>query len=473
MVVFVSIICWTLLIHVIWRPPRIEDEHLITSTGASRSTPDLKSALLKYASPVSAVIFLSPADYGFREMALNLYKTSYARFKLTNHLFVSMDNKLCEYLKIYGANCAQYLGVDIENATTASEYGTDDFRRKVHTKANIIMVALMLHIRVVLVDCDIVFLRDPFPYMNCYDCDLVIGTAGAESIVNAGFYSINPTPNSKLLLRGMMDLFKRDPTINEQSAFNYIMNTLKKLDRLKYVVLNESLFQTGNTFFKHNRIFRGDQPCEECVTIHNNWIIGYASKIYRFKEYGLWEVDTDGYYSSPERKYISYDNPSDTQKKEHPREQENDALRIVFTIAYLLNRTVIVPKFHSGGETLSMLQLYDIEDLDTGLKNCYRESTFLGSDLVPEQIKSSVSETFFIRSGSQISQYYKEPAGVHILTSSGESITVSEIINWFAGKELSEVSVLRFYSLYNKLSPDQQTEFISKKLDKFLSRKYI
>ena len=465
---FVSITCWTVLFRVTWSSPRIEDKYLITSPRALRSALDLKSALLKYASPVSAAIFLSPADYGFREMALNLYKTSYDRFKLTNHLFVSMGNKLCEYLKMHGANCVQYLGADVGNATTASEYGTDDFKRKVHTKADIIMVALMLHIRVVLVDCDIVFLRDPLPYMDCYDCDLVIGTAGVESVVNPGFYSINPTPNSEKLLRGMLALFKRDPTILEQPTFNYILSKLKKRDEIKYMVLNESLFQIGNTFFNERRIFRRDQPCEECVTIHNNCIIGYASKVYRFKEYGLWEVDTDGYYSSPERKYISYDNPRGTQTNGPNQQQEGQALRTAFTIAYILNRTVIMPKFHSGVDNLSLLQRYDLEDLDTGFKDCYRESTFLGSDLVPNQIKSSVSEIFFMHSGTQSSRYYKEPKSVHILTASGTTLTVSEIINWFAGQELSEVSVLRFHSLYNKLSPDQQTELISKKLDKYL-----
>jgi hypothetical protein len=80
------------------------------TTGEHDSTRYLKAAFRQYASDSTGdrVIYLSPADYGYREMALNLYKTSYERFNITNHLFVALDNELCDYLTKYGANCEQY-----------------------------------------------------------------------------------------------------------------------------------------------------------------------------------------------------------------------------------------------------------------------------------------------------------------------------------------------------------------------------
>ena len=52
-----------------------------------------------------------------------------------------------------------------------------------------------------------------------------------------------------------------------------------------------------------------DNPCRECVIVHNNWMVGGDAKVYRFKEHGQWLVDKDGYYSSHDRKYLVYDNP--------------------------------------------------------------------------------------------------------------------------------------------------------------------
>ena len=427
---------------------------------------DLKSALSKYAS--DAVIFLSPGDYGYREMALNLYKTSYERLNLTNHLFVALDDKLCGYLTKHGANCAQYLAAGIENPTTASDHGSEDFKRKVYTKADIVMLALKLHISVVLVDADIVFLKNPLPYMTCSDCDLVIGPNGRR--LCAGFYRINPTPNSEQLLRGMSARFNTShPTVLEQPTFNIVLEEMKERNDIKYKVLNENIFHRGRTFFKlSGRIFKGDQPCEQCVMVHNNYIVGLANKIYRFKEYGFWEVDTNGYYTSPERKYIIYANHVSGHNNTMIRHQEDKALWTAFTIGYLLNRTVILPKFHLQGSNQSLMTFYDIEQLDSGFKNCYRESTFLESDLVPDKIKSSVSETILIQSGIDDSQDSISQRDVHILKAATSVITVAEIMTWFSGNKLSEVSVLKFHSLYFAIERDERTNHISNQLENYL-----
>ena len=42
------------------------------------------------------------------------------------------------------------------------------------------------------------------------------------------------------------------------------------------------------------RHFAGDKPCTDCYMVHNNIIMGYELKRYRFKEHSMWSVDNDG-----------------------------------------------------------------------------------------------------------------------------------------------------------------------------------
>lgn len=49
-------------------------------------------------------------------------------------------------------------------------------------------------------------------------------------------------------------------------------------------LLDERLFPDGNTYF--NRNLR-----DNALIVHNNWILGLAAKIARFKEHGMWLVD--------------------------------------------------------------------------------------------------------------------------------------------------------------------------------------
>ena len=65
-------------------------------------------------------------------------------------------------------------------------------------------------------------------------------------------------------------------------------------------VLNTRLFPCGMLYYEKpkRRMFYFDNPCNECVVMHNNWIVGGEAKVYRFKEHASWFVDKEGYYTS-------------------------------------------------------------------------------------------------------------------------------------------------------------------------------
>ena len=203
-------------------------------------------------------------------------------------------------------------------------------------------------------------------------------------------------------------------------------------------------------------MFAGDNPCAECVIIHNNWIVGQPAKKYRFKEHLLWHVDTDGYFSCPNRTYLTYENPDDFGAKSTFAE-ESAALRSAFTIAHILNRTLILPRFHCykcemfpGEKAMSHCyagKFYRIARLDRQLS--YRESVFLRHPLVPKSVKTSVSPVMTITTGRRSDVVHQNVTNT-FTAQHGDGATQQEIIDWFG--KFSDVSVLRFRSLYGAIT---------------------
>ena len=90
--------------------------------------PGFRAALQRFAGP-DGILFLSAGDYGFRDVAVNLYRTSYAKFHLENHLFASFDADLCPLLSQEGANCEQY--AQLNDTDHPSLFNTNAFKKKV------------------------------------------------------------------------------------------------------------------------------------------------------------------------------------------------------------------------------------------------------------------------------------------------------------------------------------------------------
>ncbi|KAK2158378.1 hypothetical protein LSH36_171g00009 [Paralvinella palmiformis] len=243
----------------------------------------------------------------------------------------------------------------MKKAKAPSIYNSRDYNIKACFKPRIILKCLNTGLDVLLVDLDIVFLKNPLSYFQyCQDCDLITQYDSAGKQINSGFFLL------------------------------------------------------GNVFFTQgHRIFIGDKPCNEYVLVHNNYIVSLEAKIYRFKEYGLWVVDEHCYYSDSDRKYIIYDNPiqfnhNETYKGFDTKKMELVSLKAAFVIGRILNRTVILPKFHcqgaNGYKPLTGQVYTSVRKFESYLPvlTTYREHVFLKHPLVPKMIKESKPEPFLI-----------------------------------------------------------------------------
>ena len=246
----------------------------------------------------------------------------------------------------------------------------------------------------------------------------------------------------------------------QQHCFSSLLKELN-LSR-KY--LPYKLFPSGLSYFDiGQRMFAQDNPCIECILVHNNWIVSYNNKVYRFKELLLWQVDTDGYYTNKSAKYIIYENTQDFGVSQTKTEELN-ALKTAFILGHILNRIVILPKFFCHGCPKNKCQMkrhnkamcaahvhYNMKMFDRFLKNKYREHVFLQNALVPHSIKTSISDTIFINNSYplnfvEFSKRNINRSTVFQVNDQENGISEEEFLSW--ASPYVNFSVIRFHALY-------------------------
>ncbi len=431
--------------------PKEKDNH---SLGTNETA--FHQILQRHAS--NNTIILMSVDYGYIDLAINFYFTSLQKLNLENYLFVGSDLRACAVLRNVGVSCFDY--IQDRDGGSSSVYFSKAFKRKTHLKTKIVLEALKQGLQVLMVDVDIAFFKDPFQHMECADCDIQIQSDGSEG--NSGFYLVRPTESSIRLHQQAWEQGLQKPQISNQKAIDRKMERMISRKEIRVKTLSKARFPNGKVFFEDGkRVFIGDNPCDQCVIVHNNWIVDGEAKVYRFKEYGLWDVDLDQYYSDPGRKYIAYGNPVDFGAKSTVKEEER-ALKIALSLGYLLNRTVILPTFHCHGckygacknkrQLCGFNTFFRISTFDKQFRNSYREHVFLQHRKVPARVKESRTVTLLINaSGPRVND---ERGEIRMLTPLNitQGASVEEVIAWFSmDKEIASKSILHFHSLYGQM----------------------
>lgn len=76
-----------------------------------------------------------------------------------------------------------------------ASYGTDSFKQLTKMKSRVVLRILKMGVNAMWTDCDIVWFKNPLPYLHTYKSDLVIQTNAPDSEpmngkrrINSGFY---------------------------------------------------------------------------------------------------------------------------------------------------------------------------------------------------------------------------------------------------------------------------------------------
>ncbi|KAK2167065.1 hypothetical protein LSH36_32g10003 [Paralvinella palmiformis] len=283
----------------------------ITRTADYKTFDSFIDAVQYYA--VNNTIVVASFDITYVSMALNLFLTSFRKFNINNHLFVASDHLGCAELLSHDAHCIQYMNLSISKSP--SYFYEPDYNIKACIKPKIVLDCLKAGFDVLLVDVDIIFLKNPLPFISNYsDCDFITQIDPYFGDINSGFYLVKASSSGLELFTKIVEMINGTSKGDQE----YVNDALHELgESIKIQRLSPELYQLGSVFFTEgNRAFAGDNPCTDCIIVHNNYIVSLEAKIYRFKEYGMWSVDIGDYYSDKTRKYIKYGNPIDFGARE-------------------------------------------------------------------------------------------------------------------------------------------------------------
>ncbi|XP_022147207.1 UDP-D-xylose:L-fucose alpha-1,3-D-xylosyltransferase MGP4 [Momordica charantia] len=195
------------------------------------------------------------------------------------------------------------------DAQTAHKFGSQGFFNFTSRRPRHLLHILELGYNVMYNDVDMVWLADPFPYLqgnhDVYFTDDMAavkslhhshdlpppGKKGRTYICSCMIF-LRPTNGAKLVMRKWIEELKAQPwsktkKSNDQPAFNWALD--KTAGEVDLYLLPQPAFPTGGLYFKNQSWVKETKGMH--VIIHNNYITGFEKKIKRFREFDLWYVD--------------------------------------------------------------------------------------------------------------------------------------------------------------------------------------
>ncbi|CAH1799616.1 unnamed protein product [Owenia fusiformis] len=430
--------------------------------------PDLRAGTVNFyealerISDSSYTVVLTVIDSGYIDTFMNFVQTIVLNAGVTNILPICNDRESFDLLLSLHMPC--YFWWEVKGAGKATVFGDSfEFKQKVNTKIEVTLEAIRYGFNVLLSDIDIYYNKNPFDHFPCSTCDLLIQNNSMTQRKNTGFIYVRPTEASIDIYQTAWDnIVESNWTLMDQPAINRL---LTKYDRaaekgqvlephLNYQILDPKKFPCGKEYFMY-RPFSRIEDSPGVVIVHNNQIKTKEDKTYRFKEHFMWLVDTDGYYSDPYRKYITFDIPVYTASYEG-LDNDFSALKNALMLGEILNRTVILPKFFCQGvrcimgicptqeDRCPMNAHIFLELFDAHFANKYRESTFLENKQTAAAVKESISPLLYIENNKDKTEAdYDETITPQNIDKGASETEIKSLLSNYR-----DYSVIQFHSLY-------------------------
>jgi hypothetical protein len=249
--------------------------------------PGFQQFLQRGSKLVDNTVIMVFANFGYMDMLLNTLDT--IQKSCPNHevsVFV-LDSSTQEALD----------GMGIESYLFKSRFHppeqdlniwSNQWKNVVLNKLEILQSVLRLGHRVLYTDIDIVWLKNPFPFIRDFlseECDLLIQTE--QDMMCSGFLYAKPC-------RGTIELFdtrKEDihlfPTQKDSRVDQPLLDRRIKMSKgLRYCVFPVDLFPVGHEWYRNWKILQ-----HKAYIVHFNGVCGKRKKIYKMRRYGHWAMD--------------------------------------------------------------------------------------------------------------------------------------------------------------------------------------
>ncbi|KAG7585450.1 Nucleotide-diphospho-sugar transferase [Arabidopsis thaliana x Arabidopsis arenosa] len=193
----------------------------------------------------------------------------------------------------------------------AHKFGSQGFFNLTSRRPQHLLNILELGYNVMYNDVDMVWLQDPFQYLqgshDAYFMDDMIAikplnhshglpprSRSGVTYVCSCMIFLRSTDGAKLLMKTWVEEIQAQPWNNtqakkphDQPAFNRALH--KTANQVDVYLLPQSAFPSGGLYFKNETWV--NETKGKHVIVHNNYIIGYERKMKRFQDFNLWLVD--------------------------------------------------------------------------------------------------------------------------------------------------------------------------------------
>ncbi|XP_022941191.1 arabinosyltransferase XEG113-like [Cucurbita moschata] len=392
------------------------------------------------------IIIVTFGNYAFMDFILSWVK-HLTDLNLSNLLVGAMDTKLLEALYWKGI---PVFDMGSHMSTVDVGWGSPTFHKMGREKVILINSILPYGFELLMCDTDMVWLKNPLPYLARYpeadvltSSDQVVPTVVDDSLdiwsqvsgaLNIGIFHWRPSQASKKLAKEWKEMLLADDSIWDQNGFNQLVHKRygPAVDEdsglvyaydgyLKLGILPASIFCSGHTYFVQAMF---QQFRLEPYAIHTTFQYGGTEgKRHRLREAMVF-YDPPEYFDTPGG-YLSF-KPSIPRNLLLEGEHNVDThfilinyqmkqIRTALAIASLLNRTLIMPQLwcrldrlwfgHPGVLPGSVtrqpficpldhvfevnVMLKDLPEEEFGPGINFREYSFLDNPLLPKQVKES------------------------------------------------------------------------------------
>jgi len=253
--------------------------------------------------------FLLYTNEGASDMCLNcVYTLKKVGIEDDDILLYAADEGSYEKLDSYGLDVKS---IDCETFNEYQDWNTKGFHRVVHYKIKSIIDALQKGNNVFYLDTDNVIFKNPLDFVSTVpegeSFDIMVqddsDLQGRWKSLCTGVVFIRSNKKTLKFYNECMKLHAKNiedgKSTGDQASFNEIYANRSKIEgieNLQLGILPMEIFPNGQAYFDHH-IGNGEK-----YLVHNNYISGVDSKIKRFKDHNMWNLDNEDFNTIIRRK---------------------------------------------------------------------------------------------------------------------------------------------------------------------------
>jgi Nucleotide-diphospho-sugar transferase len=248
-------------------------------------------------------VIVMVANEGVMDLALNfICSAEGAGIDLaTVAMFVGTEDDV-ELVENMGARAFYSPALGSMPTRAAGMYLDDTFSRMMWFKTTSVFLAAEAGFDVLFQDVDLVWMKDPIPYLRGLDNDISFMDDGARTprytpfFVNSGFFFIKNNERTrffqeKMLKNGAVEIARSH---SHQSVLIKHLSEAHHIAGLKVLVLDKDLFPSGEAYHERKKylatvIDRSFTP----FVFHMCWTTNRNDKVLYFKELDLWYLPED------------------------------------------------------------------------------------------------------------------------------------------------------------------------------------